>query len=96
MIPLAATVQGTLKSDGSLELDEPPVVAPGRVQVTVQSLPEFPPDDPFWQRMQLVWKSQTASGHVARSVEEVEAERLEVRDEWEERSVRLEQLPDAP
>jgi hypothetical protein len=31
-------VDGTLKPDGSLELDQPPNIAPGRVQVTVKPL----------------------------------------------------------
>ena len=33
---LEATVPGTINPDGSLELDEPVDVAPGRVQVTVR------------------------------------------------------------
>ena len=33
---LEVTVQGTINPDGSLELDEPADVLPGRVQVTVR------------------------------------------------------------
>ena len=33
-----AIVQGTLKDDGTLELDEKPPLAPGRVQVTILPL----------------------------------------------------------
>jgi hypothetical protein len=37
------TVQGTLKADGSLQLDEKPALAPGRVQVTLQTLATISP-----------------------------------------------------
>jgi len=40
-------VEGTLKPDGTLELDEKPKLTPGRVRVTMASLPELPTDDPF-------------------------------------------------
>jgi len=36
-------ILGTLKPDGTLELDHNPKVAPGRVQVTVQPLPAQAP-----------------------------------------------------
>jgi hypothetical protein len=94
MTATAAIVQGTLNPDGTLVLDQKPHLAPGRVQVMVQPLPELPADDPFWQRMQAVWHAQAANGHVPRSVEEVEAERREMRDEWEERSAKLEGIKD--
>ena len=44
-------VEGTLKLDGSLELDSKLNLPPGRVQLIVQPLPELPKDDPFWQMM---------------------------------------------
>jgi hypothetical protein len=85
-------VEGTLKPDGTLELDRKPNLAPGRVQVTMVSLTEPPKDDPFWRRMQALWSAQTDRGHVARSAQEVEAERRAVRDEWEERMRRIERI----
>ena len=87
-----AVVQGTLRPDGTLELDEKVSLAPGRVQVTMVALPELPQGDPFWERMQAVWKDQNRRGHVARSDEQVEAERRAVRDEWEQRMQRIEQI----
>jgi hypothetical protein len=84
-------VAGTLKPDGTLELDEKPNLAPGRVQVTVVPLPELPPDDPFWQRMRAMWERQKARGFVPRTAAEVEAESRQVREEWEERMRRIEQ-----
>ena len=47
---------------------------------------------PVWQRMQALWEGQRARRQVARSAEEVEAERQAVRDEWEERMRRIEQI----
>ncbi len=85
-------IEGTLKADGTLELDQKPNLPPGRVQVIVQTLPAIPKDDPFWQRLQAMWNIQKARGHVARSVEEVEAERRQIREEWDERMQRIEQV----
>jgi hypothetical protein len=85
-------VEGTLKPDGTLELDQKPNLAPGRVQVTMVPLTELPKDDPFWQRMQALWSGQRGRGHVARSVQEVEVERQAVREEWEERMRRIERI----
>lgn len=85
-------VQGTLKPDGTLELDERVNLAPGRVQVTMVPVAQLPQDDPFWQRMQAIWTNQKHRGHIARSVEEVEAERRVLREEWEERMRRIEQI----
>ena len=68
-------VEGTLKSDGTLELDQKPNLPAGRVTVIVQTLPDLPDGDPFWDMMKSIWAGQKARGHVARSAEEVEAER---------------------
>jgi hypothetical protein len=87
-------VEGTLKSDGTLELDEKPNLAPGRVQVIVQPLPELPAGDPFWDMMKSIWADQKARGHVPRRVEEVEAERRETREGWARRQEALERLQD--
>lgn len=83
-------VEGTIKLDGTLELDQKLNLTPGRVQVTLVPLPELPANDPFWQRMQALWQGQKARGFVPRTVEEVEAERRQVREEWEERMRRIE------
>src|SRR5437588_7854550 len=85
-------VEGTLKPDGTLELDRKLSLPAGRVQVIVVPLPELPKDDPFWQRMQAIWEGQKARGHIPRSVEEVEAERRAVREEWEERMGDIERI----
>jgi len=86
-----AILEGTLNEDGSLQLDEKPDVPPGRVGIVVQSLPTLP-DDHFWDMMKSIWAAQKARGFISRSVEEVEAERERVRDEWEEHSQGIERL----
>jgi hypothetical protein len=90
----AVVVNGVVKPDGTLEVEGKVPLPAGRVQVTVQSLPEFPKDDPFWQMMESIWADQKARGHVPRSVEEVEAERRQVREEWEERMQEIERIQD--
>jgi hypothetical protein len=88
----AVTLEALVKPDGTLDLSERIALPPGRVQVTIVPLPELPPDDPFWQRMQALWAAQRGRGHVPRSVREVEEERRAVRDEWDDRMRRIEQI----
>jgi hypothetical protein len=90
----AITLEAVVTPDGTLELPERIALPPGRVQVTIVPLPDLPPNDPFWQRMQALWAAQRARGHVPRSSQEVEEERQAVRDEWEDRMRRIEQIQD--
>lgn len=85
-------LEGTIQSDGTLVLDEPTKLSPGRVQLVIQPLPELPEGDHFWDMMKSIWADQKARGHVPRSEEEVEAERRTNRADWEERLERLEQI----
>lgn len=85
-------IEGTLQPDGTLVLDEKPNLPPGRVTVIVQSVPTLPAGDPFWDMMQSIWAGQKARGHVPRSVEEVETERREMRESWDERQQAIERL----
>lgn len=87
-----AIVQGTLKPDGILELDQKPNLSPGRVRVTVETVAEPTRPDRFWAMMKQIWADLNASGHVPRSVEEIEAERQVFRDEWDQREETLEQI----
>ena len=64
----------------------------GRVQVTVVPIPDLPKNDPFWQMLQGIWAGQEARGHVARSAKEVEAERQALREDWEQRMLRIQHL----
>jgi hypothetical protein len=83
MSQTAIVVQGIVRPDGTLQLDERLNVPAGRVQVVVQPLPDVS-SDPFWQGMEAIWAGQAARGHVPRSAEDVEAERKAVRQEMEE------------
>ena len=76
-------IQGTLKPDGTLELDEKVNLPAGRVQVLVQPLPQLPADDPFWQSMQSIWDAQKGQGHLPRTREQIDAELQGLEDEAE-------------
>jgi hypothetical protein len=86
------TLEGAVNPDGTLALDQVVALPPGRVQITIVPIPELPANDPFWQRMEALWAGQRARGHLPRGVQEVEAERQMVRDEWDERMRRIEQI----
>jgi hypothetical protein len=74
-------VQGTLKPDGTLELDQRPNLPPGRVSVVLRSLPQLPANDPFFAMLQEIWDARARAGLTPRSVAEVEAQRQRLRDE---------------
>jgi hypothetical protein len=75
-------VEGTLKPDGTLELDHKPNLPPGRVQVMLrqESVPDLPPGDPFFAMLKGIWAARIEAGLTPRTVEEVEAERRRLRD----------------
>ena len=85
-------IEGIVKPDGTLVLPENVALPVGRVQVMVMPLLDLPKDDPFWQMMQHIWDDQKARGHIPRSAEEVEAERRVVREEWDERTRKIEAI----
>jgi hypothetical protein len=59
-------IAGTIKPDGSLELDSKLELPPGRVQLIVQPLPELPEDDPFWRMMKGIWAARREAELTAR------------------------------
>jgi hypothetical protein len=85
-------VQGLVRPDGTLELEDKLTLSPGPVQVTIVPFQELPPDDPFWQMMQSIWADQKAREHVPRSAAEVEGERKKLRAEWEERMQEIQRI----
>ena len=89
---LQIVVQGTVKMDGTLELDKALPMPPGRVQVTVQPVPQPPVNDPFWARMEQLWAGQQARGHAPRTVEEVERERATLREESDQELLEMERI----
>jgi hypothetical protein len=92
---MSATVilQGTLKPDGTLELDQKPNLSPGRVQVVVQPLP--PTSTPcrgLVEVMDEIRQSQRARGYHGRTLEEMQAEEATRREEDDNYERRCEQL----
>jgi hypothetical protein len=83
----SVVVMGTLKADGTLELDERPTLAPGRVRVAI--VPARPPAAGQPRRTILdvldgIRAAQAARGYHGRSIEEMEADEAERRAEDEE------------
>ena len=76
-------IEGTIQPDGTLVLDEPTKLPPGRVQVVLRQAAQ-PLGEDFFQMMQEIWAGQKARGHVPRTVEAIEAERQAMRGEMED------------
>jgi hypothetical protein len=73
-------VHGSVKSDGSLELDEKLQLPAGRVQVTVQPVIEpTAPKENWWDYLQRARAEIEASGAKFRTAEEIEAEHEDFR-----------------
>jgi hypothetical protein len=89
----AIVVQGIVKPDGTLELDEKLSVPAGRVQVVIQPLPDLS-NDPFLLRMEAIWAGQRARGHVPRTEEQIDAELHDLRQDAESEIQAAERLHD--
>lgn len=84
MSTTSVVVEGTLRSDGTLELAGKPNLPPGRVRVTVETIePAAPPGD-VWDYLERVRADNLARGFRGRSKEEIDAEINAMRDEWDE------------
>lgn len=67
-------IAGTLKPDGTLELDEKPNLSPGRVTVVLRQEAEVkPPQEDWWQYMQRSRRELEASGAKFMNEEEMKA-----------------------
>jgi hypothetical protein len=91
MTPTAIEIQGTLREDGTLVLDNKPNLPPGRVKVTGEPMPDLTQTE-IWQLFERLWAEQRARGHVPRSREEIDAERETARREDEERMQEFEKI----
>ncbi len=89
-------IEGTLKPDGTLELDEKPNLPAGRVTVVLRQDAEtvLPNDDPFWQRMQAMWAIPKAVGTASDGGANSLAELHKMREEWDEHQQDIERLQD--
>jgi hypothetical protein len=67
-------VEGTLKPDGTLELDQKPNLSPGRVTVLLRQQSEpAPPKENWWQYLQRIRRELEASGAKFMNEEEMKA-----------------------
>lgn len=101
MSATSVEVLGTVRPDGTLELNEKLNVPPGRVRVRIESVvpSEHPPAEGLVEFGDRMRRDLEAAGHKFRTKEEIDAEIEELRDEWEERESDLDrargQLSDA-
>lgn len=92
-----AVIEGTLKPDGTLELDQKPNLSPGRVQVIVQSLSILAPTKRgLVEVMDDIRASQRARGYQGRTLEATQAEEKARQEEDAEYDQRCEQLWGGP
>ena len=88
-----AAIPGTLRPDGTVELDQKPSLAPGRVQVILQPLPA-----PLSARRGLVEvmdeirQGKRARGYLGRTVAQMQAEEAARREEDDTYEQRWQQL----
>jgi hypothetical protein len=86
-------VEGTLKSDGTLELDQKPSLSPGRVQVIVKPLTTSPTGHRgLVEVMDEIRQSQRARGYQGRTLQEMQGEEKARQEEDEDYERRCEQL----
>ena len=88
----AVEMQGTLREDGTLVLDEKPALPPGRVKVTVEPTPDLTKTE-IWQFFERMGAERRARGHVPRTLEEIDNYLATMRDDGE-RSQLIEQIQD--
>jgi hypothetical protein len=86
-------VRGTLKPDGTLELDDRPKLPPGPVEVLIrQQPPANGGAETWWEYLQRSHAELIAEGQKLRNQEEIDAERARQRSEDEARRQTLHDL----
>jgi hypothetical protein len=79
-------IEGTLKPDGTLELDQKPGLSPGRVRVILQPAPAGPvPRRGLAEVIDEIRQGQQARAFQGRSAEEIEAGLREGEAEYEKK-----------
>lgn len=86
----AIEIQGTLREDGTLVLDQKPDLPPGRVKVTVQTVLDYKQTE-IWQFFERLWAEREALGIPPRSQEEIDSYLATMRDD-DERCQLIEQI----
>jgi hypothetical protein len=78
----AIEMQGTLREDGTLVLDEKPNLPPGRVRVIVQPILDFT-QTPIWKLFEQFKAERAARGIAPGSQEEIDTYLASMRDDDE-------------
>ena len=79
-------VEGTLKPDGTLELDQKPSLSPGRVKVILQPAQAgAPPKRGLVAVIDEIRRGQQTRGFQGRTAQEIEAGLRDGEDEYEQR-----------
>jgi hypothetical protein len=86
MTPLQTVIRGTLKADGTVELDEKPNLPPGRVQVILTHEEPAPNRKGTLEVLQRIRQEQESRGFKGRTKEEIDAALNEIRNEWDYRT----------
>jgi hypothetical protein len=98
MTPIEFHCSGTLKPDGTLELDSVPALAPGRVEVILRSsVPAATPTprEGWWEIAERIWADQAVRGHIPRTKEQIDADLESLRSdagEWNDELVQIREL----
>jgi hypothetical protein len=79
-----AVIYGVVQPDGSLQVEGKVPLPAGKVQIAVQAVPEPSECDPFFDMLKGIWATRTQAGLTPRSVEEVEVQRRQLRDETDQ------------
>jgi hypothetical protein len=77
-------LDGTLKPDGTLELDQKPSLGPGRVKVVLQPAQAATPGRGLADVLDEIHQGQQARGFQGRSADEIEEGLREGEEEYEE------------
>ena len=86
-------IQGTLKPDGSLELDQKPGLLPGRVQVVLRPVPPTTPTrQGLAEVIQRIERDQAARGYKGISAADIAAEETLRRQEDEDYEARCQAI----
>jgi hypothetical protein len=86
-------MQGTVKPDGTLELEGTTNLPPGRVRVVLTVTPQSEAQrEDTWIVLERIWKENAARGAKPRTREEIDADLNALRDELEEQANQLEAI----
>ena len=82
------TIDGTLNPDGTLLLNEPVQLPPGAVRVTVETLTRRSSQQCLASLEEILTR-RAASGIIGRTADEIDADLISMRQEWDVREQEL-------